>query len=188
MLKYRKKEIVIVTFILLFVLVSTHFIFYKFKNSSNVKYNTNTLDVVFHEKSGDKVNMLKVSPVTDSVGLSSKAYKFTITNNTNKSLKYAINVLDNEEEIKKHDCSSYQISKNLIKLAIRSKKEKNSVYILSDLINGNVVNRVIPAKASVEYTLRFWVTNNNTIPTGSKLHYHGIIQVKDLGTQVAVNF
>lgn len=188
MLKYRKKEIVIITFIVLFVLIATYKIYYKFKDSSNVEYNTDTLDVTFHEKSAGEVNIEKVSPVTDSVGLSSTAYTFTIENNTNKSLKYEINIVDNESKIKEDNCGTYQIPRNVIKFSIRNKKEKNSIYTLGNLVNGNILSRVIPAKAKEEYTMRFWVSNNSSLTTGLKLHYHGIIQVKDLGTQVAVNY
>ena len=79
-LKYRKREVLMVIFIFLFAIITTKYIYDKFNGSSNVDYNTDTLDVTFHEKSGADVNILKVTPVTDSVGLSSKAYKFTIKN------------------------------------------------------------------------------------------------------------
>ncbi len=185
MLKYRKKEIVVIAFILIFALVATHHIYYKFKDSRNVDYNSETLDVTFHEKSGDKVNLSKITPVTDSVGLSSKAYTFTIKNNTNRSIRYSINVLENEKLVMKDKCEEYQIPKNLIKLSIHKSKENNNIYFLSDLINGNVLTRIIKANQEEEYTMRFWITNNNTLTTGIKLHYHGIIDVADVGTDVA---
>lgn len=183
-LKYRKKEIVAITVILLFALFSTYKIYYKFKDSRNVDYNSATLDVTFHEKSGDEVNLEKVTPVTDSVGLSSTAYTFTIKNNTNKSIKYSINILDNLDKLKSDNCGEYQIPHNIIKFSIHKEKEKNNIYMLSDLVNGEVLTRIVPAKSTEEYTMRFWVANN-TLPTGSKLHYHGLIKVNDEGTQVA---
>lgn len=183
-LKYRKKEIVSIAIILLFALISTHYIYYKFKDARDIDYNSATLDITFHGKSGDLVDITKVAPVTDSVGLSSTAYTFTIKNNTNKNIKYSIKIEDNEKQVKKDECGEYQIPHNLIKFSIHKEKEENNIYILSNLVNGEVLERVIKAGQQEEYTMRFWIANN-TLPTGSNLHYHGKIVVTDEGTQVA---
>lgn len=185
MLKYRKREIIVISFILIFALAMTHHIYYKFKDSRNVDYNTETLDITFHEKSGNKINIDKVTPVTDSVGLSSEAYTFTIKNNTNRSIRYSININDNKELLKKDNCGEYQIPHNIIKFSIHKSKEKSNIYNLSDLVNGNILNRVIKAKKEEKYTMRFWISNQNSLTTGAKLHYHGLLEIKDIGTDVA---
>ena len=168
-LKYRKREIVIITFILLFALIATHHIYHKFKDSRNIDYNTPTLDVTFHEKSGDEINLTKMVPVSDSVGLASNAYKFTIKNNTDKSISYSINILDNEEKIEEDDCSLSQISQNIIRFSIHK-----------------ILTRIIKPNQKEEYTMRVWISQNN-LQTGSPFHYHGIIKVKDEGYKVASN-
>ena len=184
-LKARKKEIVVIIFILAFALVATYKIYYKFKDSRNVDYNTSTIDVTFHEKTGAEVNILKLTPVRDSVGLSSKAYTFTIKNNTNASLKYSINIDDNEMKVKDDDCLEYQIPHNLIKFSIHKNGEQNRIYTLSDLVNGEVLTRIIKANQQEEYTMRFWISGDS-LQTGAGLHYHGLIKVNDLGNQVAI--
>lgn len=186
MLKYRKKEILMISLILIFALVTTRYIYDKFKDSRTIDYNTETLDITYHEKNGDEINLLKVTPVTDSVGLSSKSYRFTIKNNTNKSIKYSINIVDNHEKVDLDQCSNEQIPINLIKLSIHKSKEKEHIYYLGNLINGNVLTRIIKANQEEEYTMRFWITNKQDLTTGTKLHYHGKIEVKDEGTQVAI--
>ena len=180
-IKYRKKEVLIIIFILAFALIATYNIYYKFNNSESTDYNTNTLDVTYNKKNGDQINITKITPVTDSVGLSSKAYNFTIKNNTKKNIKYMINIEDNSKLYKK----DYSIPKNIIKLSIHKDKEKANIYNLSDLINGNVINRIIKANSEEEYTVRVWISNNATQTTGTKMHYHGIIKVVDQGTLVA---
>lgn len=185
-IRYRKREIIVIVIILLFAIFTTRYIYYKFRDKSHVDYNTDTLDITFHEKSGDEINLRKVTPVTDSVGLSSKAYKFSIKNNTNSSIKYSINIRDNKELSKKDECLEYQIPTNIIRFSIHKSDEKNNIYTLSDLVNGKVLTRIIKANKKEEYTMRFWIMNNNTLPTGAKLHYHGIIDVVDEGIQVAV--
>ena len=84
----RKKEILIIIFILTFALLATYNIYYKFNNSESTDYNTDTLDITFYNKEADQINITKLTPVTDSVGLSSNAYTFKIKNNTNKIIKY----------------------------------------------------------------------------------------------------
>lgn len=184
-LKARKKEIVVIVFILAFALVATYKTYYKFKDSRNVDYNTSTIDVTFHEKTGAEVNILKLTPVRDSVGLSSKAYTFTIKNNTNASLKYSINIDDNEMKVTDDDCLEYQIPHNLIKFSIHKNGEQNRIYTLSDLVNGEVLTRIIKANQQEEYTMRFWISGDS-LQTGASLHYHGLIKVNDLGNQVAI--
>lgn len=185
-IKYRKKEMVVITIILLFAILTTRYIYYKFKDMTHVDYNTAALDITFHEESGGEVNLLKVTPVTDSVGLSSKAYKFSIKNNTNSSIQYSINIKDNKELTLKDECSEYQIPTNIIRFSIHKENEKNKIYTLSDLIDGKVLTRIIKAKKLEEYTMRFWIVNNNTLPTGARLHYHGIINVVDEGVEIAI--
>ena len=108
----RKKEVLIIIFILSFALLATYNIYYKFDNSESTDYNTDALDVTFHNKEGDQVNITKLTPVTDYVGMSSNAYTFKIKNNTNKSIKYSININDNSLLYDKHKCRDYEISKN----------------------------------------------------------------------------
>ena len=90
----RKKEIIknviIIGIILLIAIVSTRFIYFKYKNESNVDYNSESLDIIFHEKDGADIAIRKVTPVTDSVGLTSKAYTFTIKNNLTEPVEYNI--------------------------------------------------------------------------------------------------
>lgn len=181
----RKKEILIIIFILTFALLATYNIYYKFNNSESTDYNTDTLDITFYNKEADQINITKLTPVTDSVGLSSNAYTFKIKNNTNKSIKYSVNINDNTRLYDKHKCRDYEIPKNIIRLSIHKNKEKNNIYNLSDLVNGNIVNRIIKANSEEEYTIRVWISNKANQTTGTKMHYHGIIKVIDEGVLVA---
>ena len=180
MLKYRKKEIVIIVLIFTFAVTMTHHIYYKFINLRTVDYKSETIDVTFHEKVGNEVNITKVTPVTDSVGLSSSAHTFTIKNNTNRNLKYRISLYDNKDKYKNDECGEYKIPKNLIKFSIHKNNEKNVIYTLNNLIDGQVIVREIKANEEQEYIMRFWITTNDIIPSSSFLHYHGLIKVENI--------
>ena len=69
------KNVIYIGIILLIAIISTYKIYYKFQDDRNVNFNSDSFVITFHEKTGDKVNITKVTPVTDSVGLSSNSFK-----------------------------------------------------------------------------------------------------------------
>ena len=81
----RKKEIIkntiYISFILLIAIIPTYFIYYKFQDDRSIESNSDSLDVTYLEKTGDKISITKVTPVTDSVGLSSMLFYQIIINN-----------------------------------------------------------------------------------------------------------
>ena len=129
----RKKELiknaVIITLILLLAVISTRIIYFKYKNETNVDYNSESLDIVFHEKEGANISLYKVVPVADSVGLSSKAYTFTIKNNLTEPVIYKIYLVDNKDLIEADDCGEYLINKDYVKVSIKEEGKDNNNYL-----------------------------------------------------------
>lgn len=177
----RKKEliknIVIIGVILLIAIISTRIIYYKYKNESNVDYNSKSLDIVFHEKDGANITINKVTPVTDSVGLSSKAYTFTIKNNLTEPVEYNIFLLDDIDAIKQDECGEYLINKEYIKVSIKEEGKDNRIYTISDLENEELLSTKIKALGEKNYSVRVWVDKDVSSPAGSNLHYHGKLKV-----------
>jgi len=178
----RKKEIIknglIIGFILAIAIFATYHIYYKFEGERNIDYKSQNLDITFHQKTGNKITLTKVTPVTDAVGLSSKEYNFTITNNKEATSKYKIKIVDDKTTILNDECMEYLIPKDIIKLSIKENNNEDKIYILKDLNDEIVVNGKIKSNESKEYTVRVW-TGNNTLPNGSDLHYHGIITIEE---------
>lgn len=177
----RKKEIIknsiIISFILLIAVSSTHYIYYKFKDDKSVDYNSESLEVIFHEEDGNKVLINKVIPVTDSVGLTSHAYTFTIKNNLTQPVKLKIKLLEDLEKIVEDECEKKQLSKEFIKVSIKENKDNNKIYNLNELKNEVLMNTKIKALAENDYYIRVWVDKESTISPNTELHYHGLIQV-----------
>jgi len=176
---YRRemiKNAIIITLILLFASVSTYFIYNKYKDERGIDFRTDALEVTFHEKTEDKVTLTRVTPVRDSVGLSSKAYTFTIKNHADYAVEYKVKMVTDYEEMDKDDCGEYQIPYDIIKLSIHRKKTPNQILILGELENGTATTGMIEPGEEIQYTMRFWIMEN-TLVTGSDLHYHGIIRV-----------
>ena len=51
------------------------------------------LEVTYRDNSGHKIAITKVTPLTDSVGLSTTNYGVTLSNNLTEKVNYRINVL-----------------------------------------------------------------------------------------------
>ena len=110
------KNVVTMTFILAIAVVSTYYIYNEFDHSEIVDYSSESLDITFKEEKGDEINITNVSPVTDSVGLSSKAHTITIKNNLTEEAKFIIKISDNIEKMVKDECQEYLIPKEDIKI------------------------------------------------------------------------
>lgn len=181
----RKKEliknVVLITLILLIAVVSTYYIYNKFDNSEIVDYSSESLDITYKEDAGDQVAITTVSPVTDSVGLSSKAHTVTIKNNLTEKVSYSIKIKDDIKNMIEDDCAEYQIPKEDIKIAIRNTKGETSIYKLSELVNDVLLTSKIKALDEEKYTIRLWISSESSLPMGSDLHYHGIIEVVEEG-------
>jgi len=184
---YRRQMIksgIVMVAIFGFALVATYHIYYKFKDTRTQISSSSSLEVIFHEKRGDKVMLTKVTPVSDSVGLSSHAYTFTIKNNENHPVNYSVKLVKDQEEIVSDDCGEYQIPVSIIKGAIHKEGEDNHFFMLTDLKDNTLISRKLKAGDSISYTVRIWTTSN-TLPIDSDMHYHGRVQVVENGVDIA---
>ena len=177
----RKKEIikscVYTFFILAIAVVSTYYIYYKFQNVRNLDITSESLDVTYHESSGDKIGIYKVTPVTDSVGLSSKSYNVTIKNNLTEKVPYSIKIVDDLEKIVEDGCEDNLIPKSDIRVSIRVNKNENEIYTLDEIEKGILIDDEINALETLDISVRLWIKHDSSVPNGSKMHYHGILQV-----------
>ncbi len=184
--KQRIKSAIIITFILALAIFATHHIYYKFQNERNVDYSSESLDITFHEETGDRVSLTRITPVTDAIGLASQAYTFTIKNNMTMPVDYTIKLAEDLETVFEDNCSDYQIPKEFIKVAIREDNKDAEIYTLSELTENNLLQTKIDALDEKEYSIRVWTPQETTIQSGAIRHYHGKIQIIEDNNQVAV--
>lgn len=184
--KYILKNVIIITFILLVAIIATHAIYDKFTKERETDYSSESLDIVFHDVAGANVDITKPTLVNDAIGLSSKAYTLTIKNNLTEPVKYKLKLVDNAEKIILDDCAELQIPKELIRVSVKEDSSKNNIYTLSELIDNNLDLGEIAALAEKNYSIRIWLTNTSEVNISKNLHYHGIIQVIENETDLAV--
>ena len=183
--KQRRKEIIknviYVFIILLLAIVSTYYIYNKFQEDRDIPANSKSLDITYHESTGTKISINKITPVTDSVGLSSKAYQITVKNNLTEKVNYKIKVVDDIEKQEEDNCSEIAIPKDNIKISVKTNKMGNKIYYLTDLEDGILLDEEIDALEKKDISIRVWIRQDSPLLRGSKMHYHGIIKLIEEG-------
>ena len=176
-----KRELIksgfIIAFILFLAVFSTYYIYHKFQSDRNVDFNSESLNVVFHDVSGEKMSLTKVTPVTDSVGLSSTNYRFDIHNNLTVSVPYQIKIVPDKEMILEDECGEFLIPEEDLRISIKVGKGDNKIYDLKELEDGILLDRSVGALGTDAISIRIWVNKDSELLAGSRMHYHGIIQV-----------
>ena len=151
------KNVIITGIIILVACFFTYKIYNRFHTEGSIDYSSSSLDITFHEKSGEKITINKVTPLNDNLGLSSKPYDFSIKNNLTEPVKVTIKLVDDNETIEKDNCIESSIPKEYIKVSILLETE-------------------IKALDEQNYTVRVWVASEIET-TNFDLHYHGKIQI-----------
>jgi archaellum component FlaF (FlaF/FlaG flagellin family) len=186
---YKKemiKNVIIIGIILFIAIFSTYHIYYSFGETKEVDFSSTSLDISFHEDNGEELNITKVVSKTDSVGLSSAGHKITITNNLTEDVNYKIKIVDNEEKLEETDCQGLIIPKEEIRVSIKESGKETKIYSLSELEDGVILTTTAKALEKDKYTIRIWIKEDTLLPNGSKYHYHGLIQVIENETTLAV--
>lgn len=173
------KNVVYISLILLVAVVSTYSIYNKFVDERKLDSSSEILDVTYKDNSGNKISITKVTPLTDSVGLSTNNYGLTLSNNLTEKVNYKIIVKDDIETILDDECEEYQISRDDIRISVKVGKKDNKIFTLSELVDGVLLEDSLKALENEEVSIRIWVSQNSTLPLGSNIHYHGILDVVD---------
>lgn len=181
------KNTIYISVILLIAIVSTYYIYNRFQENRNIDFNSESLDVTYHESSGDKLTITKITPVTDSVGLSSKSYNLSIKNNLTERVDYKIKIVDDLNTIISDECEDNLISKDNIRISVKINKNDNKVYDLDELEKGILVSSDIGALDKLDIAIRIWIKQDSVLPMGANMHYHGLIQVIEDDDSVAIN-
>lgn len=185
----RKKEIiknlVYISLILMIALISTYHIYNKFQGDRSIDFNSDSLDITYHEITGNKLTISKVTPVTDSVGLSSNSYSISIKNNLTEKVHYKVKILDDLKKIEDDDCSDKLISKDNIRISVKIDKKSNKIYYLNELNDNVLLSDNIDALGTRNISIRVWIKQDSTLPLGSSMHYHGTIQIIEADNSVA---
>lgn len=178
--KHMIKSIIIIILLLGFAVVATYLIYNNFSKEREKDIDTGEMEVIFHSKEGNKINLTKFTPVTDAVGLSSTEYDFTVKNNTNNNVRYKIVLVPNTDRITSDNCSLKTIPSELLKLSLRVDHQAPVARILSEYQDNVLYEDVLEANSEEDYSIRLWAINSDFV-IDKNSHYHGIIKVIEEG-------
>ena len=186
----RKKEIikntVYIAFILLLAIISTYLIYHKFQDTRNIDFSSESLDVTYHDIKGDKVSIDKITPVTDSVGLSSKSHSISIKNNLTENVRYKIKLLDDKDAYEGLEEDKI-IPKEDIRVSVKVNKKDTEIFDLVELEEGILLEDEIYALSTDHISIRLWIKQDSKLPSGEDMYYNGIIQIIEENSSVAMN-
>lgn len=176
----RKKEIIkntlYISFILLIAIISTYKIYYKFQGNRDSDVSSESLDIIYHDSTRDHIILKKVTPVTDSVGLSSNSYSISIRNNLTETVSYKVKIVDDLDSVIEDECEDFLIPKEDIRISIKVNHNDILIYDLSEL-EDEILSTDIKALDTDEISIRVWVKQDSTLPMGAHMHYHGKIEI-----------
>lgn len=180
---YRRhmiKSAIIIIFLFAFAIISTYLIYNSFSNERERDIDTGEMEVVFHGKEGNKINLTKFIPVSDAVGLSSTEYSFTVKNSTANSVSYKIVLEPNTNRINSDECFTKTIPSELLKLSLRVDHQTPVAKILSEYQDNVLYEDTLEADSEEDYSIRLWAINSDFVIDRDS-HYHAIIKVIEEG-------
>lgn len=155
----NKKTVLIIFFVLVLLFGVTYsFFFLKISSSKNNVLVAGSLSVSLDENFSNEINISNAIPMSDSDGLETKAYSFSLKNDGTISSEYSIYLDD-----MKIDFDKKRMNDNYIRYSL----EKNGVSANSSLLsdcgtNQNRVldNGIISKNTTNTYVLRLWIDSN----------------------------
>ena len=180
---YRRhmiKSAIIIIFLFSFAIVSTYLIYNNFSSKREHDVDTGEMEVVFHSKEGNKINLTRFTPVSDAVGLSSTEYSFTVKNSTANSVNYKIVLEPNTNRINSDGCFNNTIPSELLKLSLRVDHQAPVAKILSEYQNNVLYEDTLEADSEEDYSIRLWAINSDFVIDRDS-HYHAVIKVIEEG-------
>lgn len=175
----NKKIIFGIILTVLFVLIGISFAWFRFMKLSD---NTNSLttasiDIYLDEYDGKEISLINTYPMTDESGMQTKAYEFTVVNNSNIGFDYEVRLVKDKETIKEDGCADKELDANVI----RYRLERSNAYLTIDNLgtkkDWTIDTNKIGAHEKKHYTLRLWIDENAGNEYQGK-HFHGKIEVK----------
>ena len=96
-------------------------------------------------------------------------------------------MVDTNDKILAQNCEGITIPKDEIKVSIKEENEETKIYKLSEIEEtGILISTKAKALEEKKFIIKIWVSNETTLPSGSIHHYHGLIQVIENDTTLAI--
>ncbi len=171
-MRLKRKDLIIITVLIAMCLVtlvgSSYALFTRtFTSTKKISVQAGTLKVDFAE--GDRINLSNVAPMSDSDGMNTTPYTFTITNSGSVAAYYTIR---NEED------SSNTLNNKYIKYRLISDSFDSGIKTLDTIGNGYYMlslENTLAVGKSITYKLYLWLSSEADNDAQNKTYQSKIV-------------
>ncbi len=175
----RKRNVIILVIVLfMFIAVGLSFAWFRFMKVSNYtnSLTTGAIEVRLDEYDGKYINLINTYPMTDATGSATKAYEFTLVNNSSMSLNYDVRLIKDSTVIEEDDCEDKQLDDSVIRYKLERMNNLIVVDTLGEKRDWILDTYHIGAYEQNHYKLRLWIAEGAGNEYQNK-HFHGKIEV-----------
>ena len=190
-LKKALPVIIVVFVIAIIVCIGLSYAAVSFTEKGNKQHTVKTGTLIVSLGSDSDLNLTSAVPVSDSNGLASTPYTFTVKNTGSVDSKYQILIIDDDEKYASDNCANkkmpwedikYNLSLDTANSKLNSGDETNTdeedKTKVALLPSDNILREDIIKKGETKaYNLRVWISSEagNEV---SDTHFHSRIKVK----------
>lgn len=169
--------ILVILIMLTCVITGSTAIFLTIKNGQRInKLSTGTLILQLNEDKG--INLVTAVPMSDTKGMETTPYTFSIKNTGTVNAQYKISIIDDEEGYKEDGCTQNKLPWSNIKYELIKNNESLNPKIISK--SDGVIDSGILNMLSINYySLRLWIDSDSTNEIMGK-HFHGKIKIEGI--------
>ncbi len=179
--KEVKKEnklglVALIVSILIFITSVTYAIWFQsFKGEKEQIIKTGTLILEIADEENE-ISLTNSIPVSDSEGIKSTPYTFTIKNTGSSNANFRISLVDDDKTYSEDGCSNNRLDWSMIKYYFSYKDDAPLMNLLNKK-NGVLYEGVINSNEVSSCTLRLWIKSDaeNGIMGN---HFHGKIKIE----------
>ena len=139
-----------------------------YNNNLIISYNST------NENAGDILSLLENYPISDEEALKMKAYSISVTNIGTDTVRYVLNIVNDESIINLDGCDENLMPDKYVKISINGSTPKT----LDSFENDQIIDGLLGSNQSTFYEIRLWISpesDNSVLNT----HFHKRITVVD---------
>ncbi len=177
----NKKIMIAVTasVLVLLAVATVSYALFQFSKKGNTENTIRTGTLILNLDETKELSLTSAYPMSDSQGMSSSAYEFTVENTGTQDAKYKITLVDDTKAYTDDGCSKLEWSKLKYSI-VRNGTTITSARYLSNIASDPKLDETIIASGSKNsYQLRIWIDSGAGNEIVGK-HFHAKLNIKGI--------
>ncbi len=176
----KKVMIVVTTFVLILLAVATtSYALVQFKKEGKTENTIRTGTLILNLDETKELSLTSAYPMSDSQGMASSAYEFTVENTGTQDAKYKITLVDDTKTYTDDACSKLEWSKLKYSI-VRNGVTITSARYLSNIATDSKLDEIVIAAGNKNsYQLRIWIDSSAGNEIVGK-HFHAKLNIKGI--------